>query len=136
MKLVLCYVAGCWAYFTTQELSEQWGDDWNDAPYEHNAGDPYEFDEHDAKRGKEPWQIMKVAFEVNLEPPDAWASNSPYSVQDINNKVTPWLQSGRYGKRDENDEPIQIWAGTSIDDFIKLIEKAKGDVYLKATPSD
>jgi hypothetical protein len=38
---VLCYVDGCWAFFTTKPLSEQWGDDWNDAPYEHNAGRPY-----------------------------------------------------------------------------------------------
>ncbi len=37
----LCYVEGSWAYFTTQELKNQWGDDWNDTPYEHNAGDPY-----------------------------------------------------------------------------------------------
>ena len=39
--LVLCYVYGPWAYFTSRPLSEQWGDDWNDAPYEHNAGEPY-----------------------------------------------------------------------------------------------
>lgn len=38
---VLCYVEGCWAFFTTKPLSDQWGDDWNDAPYEHNAGRPY-----------------------------------------------------------------------------------------------
>jgi hypothetical protein len=37
----LCYVSGSFAWFTTQELSKQWGDDWNDAPYEHNAGSPY-----------------------------------------------------------------------------------------------
>lgn len=37
----LCYVSGPFAYFTSKELSEQWGDDWNDAPYEHNAGEPY-----------------------------------------------------------------------------------------------
>ena len=37
----LCYVSGCFAYFTSKDLTEQWGDDWNDAPYEHNAGEPY-----------------------------------------------------------------------------------------------
>lgn len=26
---ILCYVEGCWAYFTTQALKDQWGDDWN-----------------------------------------------------------------------------------------------------------
>lgn len=29
------------AYFTTQPIAEAWGDDWDDAPYEHNAGPPY-----------------------------------------------------------------------------------------------
>ena len=38
---ILCYVKGPWAYFTTQPLKKQWGDDWDDAPYEHNAGEPY-----------------------------------------------------------------------------------------------
>jgi hypothetical protein len=38
---VLCYVEGFWAFFTTRPLAEQWGDDWDDAPYEHNAGRPY-----------------------------------------------------------------------------------------------
>lgn len=37
----LCYVDGNRAYFTTQPLDQQWGDDWDDAPYEHNAGTPY-----------------------------------------------------------------------------------------------
>ena len=41
VSTALCYVAGNFAYFTTKPLSEQWGDDWDDAPYEHNAGTPY-----------------------------------------------------------------------------------------------
>ena len=38
---VLCYVDEPWAFFTTQELSKQWGDDWDHSPYEHNAEEPY-----------------------------------------------------------------------------------------------
>ena len=30
-----------WAFFTPM-FERQWGDDWNDAPYEHNAGYPYD----------------------------------------------------------------------------------------------
>jgi len=37
----LCYVDLPWVYFTTQDLDKQWGDDWDDAPYEHNAEEPY-----------------------------------------------------------------------------------------------
>ena len=28
-------------YFTS-DMTAQWGDDWDDRPYEHNAGPPYE----------------------------------------------------------------------------------------------
>ncbi len=38
---VLCYVDEPWAYFTPAALTDQWGDDWNDTPYEHNAEEPY-----------------------------------------------------------------------------------------------
>lgn len=38
---VLCFVKGNRAYFTRKDLDEQWGDDWDDRPYEYNAGEPY-----------------------------------------------------------------------------------------------
>lgn len=41
-KYKLCHVERNFAYFTRLPLDEQWGDDWNDAPYEHNAGTPYD----------------------------------------------------------------------------------------------
>lgn len=33
-----------YAYFTSVDLKDQWGDDWDDCPYEHNAGCPYDED--------------------------------------------------------------------------------------------
>ena len=60
----LCYVdsdeyfdAPMTLYFTElEDVTEQWGDDWDDAPYEHNAGTPYENDyskpEQGVKNGK------------------------------------------------------------------------------------
>ena len=33
-----------YAYFTPISLDKQWGDDWNDTPFEHNAGIPYDND--------------------------------------------------------------------------------------------
>ena len=38
----LCYVKGSFAWFTTHDPEQQTGDDWDDAPYEHNAEPPYE----------------------------------------------------------------------------------------------
>lgn len=71
---VLCYVSHPFAYFTTQPVENQWGDDWDDAPYEHNAGSPYEPCWHnlpkhrndpEAKRGwREGTQIPMEAGEL------------------------------------------------------------------------
>lgn len=130
-KLRLCYIRDVWAFFTTKEIKDQHGDDWDYEPYEHNSGYPYEFRDDAEKRGEEPWQIVRVAYIVNLEKPCDGVSRSRYSVYDINNRATPWLQSGIFGIRDEHGEPIQIWAGCTLEDFIKVIGQAKGEIYVK-----
>lgn len=121
----LCYVSGAWAYFTDQ-FEHQWGDDWNDAPYEHNAGDPYpDYSYVDGK--KIPCKIMKLAFDGPLDTPSDLASwNSPYSVQDINGGRVPWLVSDRYS----SGPAVVIPAGTDLKRFCELVKKAGGDVYL------
>ena len=35
------------AYFTPLAMEDQWGDDWDDAPYEHNAGSPCDPEDED-----------------------------------------------------------------------------------------
>lgn len=122
---VLCYVDGPWAYFTTQELSEQWGDDWNDAPYEHNAGQPYEYSEHDRKNGVEPWQITKVAFDGDLNQPCTGCVDSDISVQDINAGKVAWLYTSKW-----NSKQVAIHAGATLAEFCELVREAGGTVYL------
>ena len=128
---VLCYIEGHWAYFTTQELSKQWGDDWSNSPYEHNAGTPYKYAEHYAKQGKEPWTITKIVFDCDLETPCDWVLNSHWSVQDINNKEVPWLSSGKCGKRDKDGKSIVIWAGTALSEFISIVQGIGGAIYTR-----
>jgi len=123
----LCYVGGNAAYFTTQNLADQWGDDWNDAPYEHNAGAPYTFGDWDKEHGKEPWEIVQVYYEGAFELPSEWFHNSPYSVEQINKKETPWLKGSRYSKLDGK---VEIWAGTSLAEFIRTILECAGEIYL------
>lgn len=123
---VLCYVKGAWAYFTTRQLDKQWGDDWNDAPYDCNAGDPYEFHEHNAKDGDAPWTIERVAFHSDLETPaHTGRYNSQYSVDQINAKHVPWLRPWSVGI-----EPI--FAGTPMREFIRRIQAAGGTAYVAA----
>lgn len=122
---VLCYVNGQRAFFTTQPLESQWGDDWNDAPYEHNAGSPYAPSWID-KRDKKPlWEIHSVLFCSELVTPDYEAWNSPYSVQDINAGNIPWL---READDTSAGEHIRIYAGCTLTDFRRLIVQACGCV--------
>lgn len=148
----LCYVDGNFAYFTTRHLYDQCGDDWNDVPYEHNAGAPYEphwrtrsftnadgswdpYRQIDLKmedqpdfhsKGNPKWEIIKIAFDGSLCPPCEGFTNSPYSVEKINAKMVPWL-ADRYGSSN-----VAIFAGCSIQEFCELIRKAGGEVYFPA----
>ncbi len=125
-ELKLCYIDDAWAYFTTLPLSDQIGDDWNDAPYEHNAGDPYEWGKYDEEKGHAPWQIFKIAYySPALETPaQMCASNSPYSVDRINEGIVPWLTS--YSR---SGPTIKIMAGASVFEFTEKVLASGGMVY-------
>lgn len=117
---VLCYIEEPWAFFTTQPLDKQWGDDWDDAPYEHNAERPYR-----PLRDGESWSIIQIAFEGQFETPASFHWNSPWSVQAINAGATPWLIHVESGS--------SINAGAHVDDFINYILECGGMVYLPLT---
>jgi hypothetical protein len=113
---VLCYVKDCWAYFTNKPLAEQWGDDWNDAPYEHNAGLPYQ---------DSPGQITKIAWEAEMYQPCDFHRNSPWSVEQINAGAVAWLTTPSYIKSPR----VIIPAGVALTQFKELIGIAGGLVY-------
>lgn len=69
-------------YFT-DDLNKQWGDDWNDAPYEYNSGYPYN-DETDVIR-----VVVSLPEDIILPHTRFW--NSPFSVEDINAGAIPWI---------------------------------------------
>lgn len=110
---ILCMIDDCFAYFTTQPLSKQWGDDWDDAPYDCNAGLPYEGDG---------WKIVTVAWDGPFMLPKLFATQH-YSVENINKKHVPWLKSYR--------SPTLILAGTPLSRFKKLIRKDGGTIYVR-----
>lgn len=117
LTAVLCYVDPPWAYFTTLPLSEQWGDDWDDAPYEHNASPPH---------GPE---VVRVAYySCHSTPAALCRSNSRYSVQQINSGAVAWLAA-------EFEKDVQpILAGTTLQDFVKIIHASEGVVYFPHVP--
>lgn len=115
--LRLCYVDGPWAYFAPHDPIEVWGDDWNDAPYEHNAGEPYE------KFGP-----VCVAWLGTMEAPCDGHLNSPWTVEEINRGEVPWLTSPSW----RNGLCVKIWAGVTLAEFITLVRQDGGEVYLPA----
>lgn len=125
----LCYVDGNCAYFTTREpFTEQWGDDWNDAPYEHNAGSPYHWTPSDGARDVPQYEIGHVYIDGgNLETPaDIAYANSRYSVEMINGGAAAWLTNARY----RGTAPlINIAGGTTYPEFVRLVQAAGGTVY-------
>jgi hypothetical protein len=62
--------------FFLGENGKQWGDDWDDAPYEHNAGTVYNEFVSDIK------DVM-VPFDWEVSEPSGDFLNSPYSKQDF-----------------------------------------------------
>jgi hypothetical protein len=92
------------------------GEDWDRKPYECNAGDPYV---------EEPWISFKVAFDGDWAQPKYGHWNSPWSVEQINKKMVPWLRTQTYA-----DKQIAIFAGTPLLEFCKLIKEGGGNYYL------
>ena len=110
----LCYVEDAFAWFTTQPLSKQWGDDWNDAPYEHNAGIPYGW--RTGSTG-DPYELLSVGFHVSAETPAGYS----VSVEQINGGERPWLKPYRGDG---------LMAGASLEDFIAFCHANRGQVFL------
>jgi hypothetical protein len=127
----LCYIDGAWAYFTKKPIigkDKQWGDDWNDAPFDMNASPPYE---------DSPGDIVRVAFRSELQTPADYHYNAPYSVEQINNGIVPWLCDyyGHLGLGEEANN-TKIMAGCSLEDFITIVMANGGEIYIKVHEND
>lgn len=128
-KFYLCYIDNekNKAYFTS-DWENQSGDDWNDRPYECNAGLPYEYNynapEQGIENGKGIYPIIeqkKLFFDFE----NRWDVHQPYelgriSVDDINRGAVAWLWG----------DDFVIPAKTEYNDFIEIVEKNGGKIYL------
>ena len=130
-------------YFTElNDVTEQRGDDWDDAPYEHNAGTPYEHDynqpEQGVKDGRGIYPRIKI-YKImitdghNIMTPRTNQLNSPYSVEDINKGVVPWLTI-----IDKEDKAVYVKAGTTLRDTLKALSKSQDYIglYFEATDNE
>jgi hypothetical protein len=125
--LKLCYVKGNWAWFTSCSLDFQLGDGWTETPYEYSSMPPYGV--HKTSDGKQKkHKIVKVAFESDYEEPCCDELRTKLSVVMINKGKIPWLKTSPYS----SIELKPITAGTSLEDFIKIIRASGGDVFVPA----
>lgn len=128
-EMRLCYVDGHFAWFTSCPLDLQWGDDWDDAPYEHNAGYPYDshYEGSGTDRKSVAHVLYKVAWEGPWETPCANQINSRWSVQAINRGAIAWLIPETW--RLSDDDVRAVPAGTTFVDFLVLVKRGGGEVY-------
>ncbi|MBO5630967.1 MAG: hypothetical protein J5965_18010 [Aeriscardovia sp.] len=113
----LCYVDENIMHFT-DNFEHQWGDDWNDKPYEHNAGEPYGLKPNEPVRDGY-GHIRLIAFissDWYIRRPCDGHLNSPYSVEDINHGAVAWLYS---------DDAGGLMAGSTMDEAIEWCRKGK-----------
>lgn len=71
-------------YFGADDLTEWWGDDWDDVPYEHNAGRVYDEYVSGHKDVSFPFDSLV------LEPCDGYL-NSDYSKEDMVKRLVPCI---------------------------------------------
>lgn len=121
----LCYVDGNKAWFTS-DFENQWGDDWNDAPYECNAEAPYDCWYEETKEGLKPHKIELATLYLDFSridvklPCDGYNyHSSPFSVEDINKKAIAWIRGDKFN----------ILAETTYSDFIKIVQENGGTIY-------
>lgn len=109
-----------YAYFTPISLDKQWGDDWNDIPYEHNVGEPYD-DYWDDDKNRIEVEIVQVPFYVfhdgwSVMFPEDWCGyNSPFSVEDINGGAVSWIY--------DRNSKTGIQAGCNPREFFEKLDK-------------
>ena len=125
LTLKLCFVKNNFAWFTSCPISHQWGDDWDGFPYEYNAGEPY--DSHETKDGsKQKHTVVRVAWEGPYITPDGLDQKNTWSAKSINKGNVPWLSSSPWSE----DQLQPIHSGTSLRDFIALIQDSGGTVFV------
>lgn len=106
-------------YLGADDCKDYWGDDWNDAPYEHNAGRVYE----EYIKG-----YVEFAFPLKYNVCEACDGyfNSPFSKQDMINRKIPCLTIFASAEPE-----IKIYFGDDIDGISKQITDLGGFKFLE-----
>jgi len=126
MDSVLCFISRPRAYFTTQVLGDQFGDNWTDKPWT-EAGGPYLHRHYNPEHKPNKWEIYKIAYDGFWTLPyKIYPDTNHPTVSSINDdKSTPWLRSEM-----ATPQEIVVMAGTALSDFCKLMRANGGNAYI------
>ena len=127
MKILDFELKGNVIKFYLGNCNDWWGDDWDDRPYEHNAGKVYE------KYVENTIQIaIPMEYDV-IEPASDWSynGNSPFSKEDMQKRNCPCLIIAetnffnQYSRLLSNKDAIKIFFGDNEDLTLKKLKKIK-----------
>lgn len=125
MKILDFELKGNVIKFYLGTCDDWWGDDWNDVPYEHNAGTVYK------QYVQKTIQVaVPIEYDV-LEPSSDWSynGNSPYSKEDMQSRKCPCLIIAKsefwsqYSKLLTDEKSIKIYFGDNDDLTLKKLKK-------------
>lgn len=122
-ELIDCEIKGNMVRLYLGKNGKQWGDDWNDKPYEHNAERVYD-------KYVEKIADMSIKFEYEVNEPADFAKdgNSDWRREDfIKGKIYAFTVINP-----ENNSSIMIYFGEKFEDIVKRLNKIKAgySVYM------
>lgn len=109
-------------YLGDTDCTDYWGDDWDDRPYEHNAGTVYE------EYVKDTYDLL-VPYDYNVFEPCDGQLNSPYSKEDMKNEKVPCIVIHKPDKDDYvcdfqycvgNKKCTKIYFNTSLEQLEEI----------------
>ena len=103
-------------YLGEDNCNDYWGDEWDDTPYEHNAGRVYE---------KYIKGYVEFAFPLKYSVCEVCTGylNSPFSKEDMKNREVPCLT---ISAEPETEIYFRVYFGDNIDEISKKITELGG----------
>lgn len=125
-KMYLCFADRGELWFTDKKAKDVWGDDWDDIPLEHNAGEPYvDRCKHSVKIGvtggddTSDNEYQLVTFDQIMD--NAGIINSDFSAEILNkDKIFQWAEICVLD-RGELITKEKFYADTPLDQFIDIL---------------
>lgn len=128
-------------YLVDDKCNDYWGDDWNDRPYEHNAGSIYE----EYVKG---FIDFYIPFDwLVVEAQDDWnyGGNSPFCKEDMKKRNVPCVifvphsvyenefSEPVFSRYIGSDNVVKVYFGDTLEYTIETIVNATNCSYFKST---